>query len=170
MKKFQSKKKKNVSSKVLEGLVRRWAFFEKKYSVNMMKKDIEDEEFLDFVLKYDKENHAKQVKENMRPFEILFFEVGAEILKNVKGFISANPKKSVRNMVKNLDKAIKIVQSGGDLKKLSRLKTQLDRLNAIGGTKSIVPSEGLVFKYKGKTYKFTGAFAPVNQITGLMYF
>ena len=106
----------------------------------------------------------------MRPFEILFFEVGAEILKNVKGFISANPKKSVRNMVKNLDKAIKTVQSGGDLKKLSRLKVQLDRLNAIGGTKAIVPSEGLVFKYKGKTYKFTGAFAPVNQITGLIYF
>ena len=39
----------------------------------------------------------------MRPFEILFFEVGAEILKNVKGFITANPKKSVRNMIKNLD-------------------------------------------------------------------
>ena len=56
------------------------------------------------------------------------------------------------------------------MKKLSRLKVQLDRLNAIGGTKAIVPSEGLVFKYKGKTYKFTGAFAPVNQITGLIYF
>ena len=56
------------------------------------------------------------------------------------------------------------------LGKLSRLKTQLDRLNAIGGTKAIVPSEGLVFKYKGKTYKFTGAFAPINQITGLIYF
>jgi hypothetical protein len=27
-----------------------------------------------------------------------------------------------------------------------------------------------VFKYKGKTYKFTGAFAPINQITGLIYF
>jgi len=167
---FILKKKKDVSSKVLEGLVRRWAFFEKKYSVAMMKKDIEDEKFLEFVLKYDKENHSKQVKENMRPFEILFFEVGAEILKNVKGFISANPKKSVRNMVKNLDKAIKTVQSGGDVKKLSRLKTQLDRLEAIGGTKAIVPSEGLVFKYKGKTYKFTGAFAPINQITGLVYF
>jgi hypothetical protein len=110
------------------------------------------------------------VKENMKPFEVLFFEVGAEILKNVKGFISANPKKSVRGMIKRLDKAISDVQSGGDVKKLNRLKTQLDRLNAIGGIKSIVPSEGLVFKYKGKTYKFTGAFAPINQIAGLMTF
>ena len=24
--------------------------------------------------------------------------------------------------------------------------------------------------YKGKTYKFTGAFAPINQITGLISF
>ena len=56
------------------------------------------------------------------------------------------------------------------MKKLKVLKQQLDKLNAIGGTKAIVPSEGLVFKYKGKTYKFTGAFAPINQITGLIYF
>ena len=106
----------------------------------------------------------------MKPFEVLFFEVGAEILKNVQGFMAANPTKAVQNMKKNLSKAISDVRSGGDLKKLNRLKVQLDRLNAIGGTKAIVPSEGLVFKYKGKTYKFTGAFAPVNQITGLINF
>ena len=167
---FILNKKKDVSSKVLEGLVRRWAFFEKKYSIPMMRKDIEDEKFLEFVLDFDKKNHAKQVKENMRPFEVLFFEVGAEILKNVEGFIAANPDKAVQNMKKNLKKAISVVKSGGDIKKLNRLKVQLDRLNAIGGTKAIVPSEGIVFKYKGKTYKFTGAFAPVNQITGLIYF
>jgi len=28
----------------------------------------------------------------------------------------------------------------------------------------------LVFKYNGNIYKFTGAFAPINQITGLMFF
>ena len=49
-------------------------------------------------------------------------------------------------------------------------KVQLDRLNSIGGLKTIVPSEGIVFKYNGKTYKFTGAFAPVNQIMGLLTF
>ena len=55
-------------------------------------------------------------------------------------------------------------------KKLNILKLQLDKLQAIGGTQAIVPSEGIVFKYNGKTYKFTGAFAPVNQITGLISF
>ena len=159
-----------IPDKVVEGLVRRWAFFEKKYSVAMMKKDIKDEKFLEWVLKFDKQNHTKQVKENMKPFETLFFEVGAEILKNVKGFIAANPDKAVQGIKKKLDDAIKDVKVGKDLKKLNRLKVQLDRLNAIGGLDSIVPSEGIVFKYKGNTYKFTGAFAPINQITGLMTF
>ena len=71
---------------------------------------------------------------------------------------------------KRLNAAINNVKKGGDLKKLNTLKLQLDKLQSIGGTKSIVPSEGIVFKYKGKTYKFTGAFAPVNQISGLISF
>jgi hypothetical protein len=168
---FILKQLKKISPKVLEGLVKRWAFFDKSYKIPQIKQDLKDEPiFLEWVLKTDKENHAKIVKDNMRPFEILFFEVGAEILKNVKGFISANPKKSVQGIVKRLDKTISVVKSGGDVKKLKVLKQQLDKLNAIGGTKAIVPSEGLVFKFKGKTYKFTGAFAPINQITGLIYF
>ena len=40
----------------------------------------------------------------------------------------------------------------------------------MGGFSTIVPTEGLVFVYKGNTYKLTGAFAPINQITGMIYF
>ena len=169
---------KNLSGKLVQGLTKRWAFFDKSYSVADIKKDMKrfieanpkKKNITQEILEFDKKNHAAQVKQNMKPFEVLFFEVGAEILKNVQGFIAANPDKAVQNMKKNLSKAISTVKSGGDIKKLNRLKVQLDRLNAIGGTKAIVPSEGIVFKYKGKTYKFTGAFAPVNQITGLIYF
>ena len=79
-------------------------------------------------------------------------------------------KKAVQKIRKDVSKAINDVRKGGDLNKLNKLKQQLSKLNAIGGFKAVVPSEGLVFKYKGKTYKFTGAFAPINQITGLMTF
>ena len=95
----------------------------------------------------------------MKPFEELFFEVGAEIMKNMDGWLAVNPKKSVQNMRKKLKSAISDIRSGGDLKKLNKLKVQLDRLNAIGGFDAIVPTEGLVFKYNGNIYKFTGAFA-----------
>ena len=159
-----------IPNRILENLTKRWAFFDKSYSVRDMKATIQNDKFLDWTLTTDKLDHARMVKENMKPFETLFFEVGAEILKNVQGFIAANPDKAVQGIKKKLDDAIKDVKAGKDLKKLNRLKVQLDRLNAIGGLDSIVPSEGIVFKYNGKTYKFTGAFAPVNQITGLINF
>ena len=38
----------------------------------------------------------------------------------------------------------------------------------LGGFDAIVPVEGVVFVYKGNTYKLTGAFAPVNQILGVL--
>ena len=137
----------------------------------MIKKDFKDyPKFLDWVLTTDKIDKNKMVKDNMKPFEELFFGVGAEIMKNVEGWLAVNPKKSVQSIRAKVKSAISTIRSGGDLKKLNKLKIQLDRLNAIGGFDSIIPSEGIVFKYKGKTYKFTGAFAPVNQITGLLMF
>ena len=160
-----------ISNKILENLTKRWAFFDKSYKIPKIRKDLKKHpEFLDWVLSTDKNDHTKMVKSNMKPFETLFFEVGAEILKNVEGFMAVNPNKAVQGIRKRLKAAISSVKSGGDLKKLNTLKQQLDKLNAIGGTDAIVPSEGIVFKYKGKTYKFTGAFAPINQITGLISF
>ena len=159
-----------IPNKVLMNLTKRWAFFDKSYSVQKIRADIDNQKFLDWFLSTDKQDHTKMVKENMKPFEILFFELGAEILKNISNFLAANPDKAVQTIRKDVVKAINVVRKGGDLKKLNILKQQLSKLNAIGGFKSIVPAEGLVFKYKGKTYKFTGAFAPINQIIGLTTF
>ena len=155
----------------LKNLTKRWAFFDKSYKIPMIRKDFKNHpEFLDWVLTTDKVDHSKMVKANMKPFEELFFEVGAEIMTNVSGWLAANPDSTVQRVKKQLDSAIKSVRSKKDLKKLNTLALQLDKLNKIGGVNSIVPSEGIVFKYNGKTYKFTGAFAPINQITGLMTF
>jgi len=160
-----------ITNEMLVKLTKRWAFFDKSYTIPMMKKDMKDNpKFLDWALTTDKVDKNRMVKDNMKPFEELFFEVGAEIMKNMDGWMAVNPAKSVQNMRKKLKKAISDVRAGGNLKKLNRLKVQLDRLNAIGGFDAIVPSEGIVFKYNGNTYKFTGAFAPINQITGLMFF
>ena len=160
-----------IPNKILKNLTKRWAFFDKSYKIPTIKKDLKKQpKFLEWVLNTDKNDHTKMVKENMKPFEVLFFQVGAEIMKNISGFIAANPNNAVQGIKKRLDAAISNVRSGGDLKKLNKLKAQLEKLNSIGGLDSIVPSEGIVFKYNGKTYKFTGAFAPINQITGLIAF
>ncbi len=160
-----------IPSKVLINLTKRWAFFDKSYKIPQIKKDLsKSPEFLDWVLSFDKNDHQNWVKQNMKPFEVLFFDVGAEILKNISGYLAASPEKAVQKIRKDVISAISKVKRGGDIKKIKTLKLQLDKLNKIGGLSAIVPSEGIVFKYNGKIYKFTGAFAPVNQILGLLNF
>jgi len=160
----------DIPNKVLVDLTKRWAFFDKSYKIPTIKKSIDNKKFLDWVLSFDKNDHTKWVKQNMKPFEVLFFDVGAEILKNISGYLAASPDKAVQKIRKDVIAAIKTVKRGKDIKKIQTLKLQLDKLEKIGGLSSIVPSEGIVFKYKGKIYKFTGAFAPVNQILGLLNF
>ena len=160
----------DIPDKILINLTKRWAFFDKSYKIPMMRKDIKNEKFLDWALSFDKNDHQQYVKDNMKPFEILFLDVGVQILKNIGGFLAASPDNAVQKIRKDVVRAIKTVQKSKDVKKINTLKAQIDKLEAIGGLSSIVPSEGVVFKYKGKTYKFTGAFAPVNQIVGLLNF
>ena len=57
-----------------------------------------------------------------------------------------------------------------DDKSLQFLKRELQRVKDLGGFSAIVPTEGVVFKYNGKLYKLTGAFAPINQIIGYLKF
>ena len=166
--KFIDSKFKGIDNTTKMGLVKRWAFFDKSFRLD--KKNFPGSKMLDAAKGFDKMNHADQVKKNMFPFETLFFELGAEVLKNVDGFLAANPDKAVQAVRRQVAKAISDVRKGGDLKKLNRMHAQLAKVQAIGGFKTIIPSEGLVFIYKGNTYKLTGAFAPVNQITGMMAF
>jgi hypothetical protein len=153
----------------LKKLTKRWAFFDKSYKIPNIRKDLlRQPKFLDWVLTTDKVDHKNIVKKNMLPFEKIFFSVGADILENLSNFIAANPSKAVEKIRRDILKASKSVRAGGDIKKMKKLKQQLEKLSALGGLSKIVPVEGVVFKYKGKTYKFTGAFAPVNQILGLV--
>ena len=160
-----------IPKTILKKLTKRWAFFDKSYKIPDIKKDLKKQpKFLEWVLTTDKVDHKNMVKKNMLPFEKIFFSVGADILLNLSNFIAANPTKAVEKIRKDILKASNKVRAGGDIKKMKTLKQQLEKLNSIGGLKKIVPVEGVVFKYKGKTYKFTGAFAPVNQILGLVSF
>ena len=162
---------KNIPNKVLMNLTKRWAFFDKSYKIPQIRKDLSgNKKFLDWVLTTDKIDHAKLQKKHIRDWEVLFFELGAEILSNLSDFIAANPSRAAQKIRKDLQSAISQVRKSKDPKVLNTLKTQLDRLNAIGGLKSVVPSEGVTFVYKGKLYKYTGAFAPANQILGMLKF
>jgi len=156
-----------LDNRTLMGLVKRWAFYDKSFRLD--KKNFSDEKTLEWAKGIDKNDHAKMAKDNIRPFEDIFLGIGADILSFMSSVLAANPDKAVRDMKKRLDKTIQDVKKSGDVKKINKLKLELQRLNAIGGTDKIVPNEGIVFVYGGKTFKLTGTFAPLNQILGLFY-
>ena len=161
----------NLKSDQFVKLVRRWAYSDKSYKVPQMRKDFEgNEKFLQWVLDTDKKNHNQMLKDNIKPFEILFFKVGAEILKNIQGFLAVSPDRAVQKIRQDVISAMNDLKKPDNIQKLEKLKSQIEKLEAIGGLNAIVPSEGLVFKYKGNIYKFTGAFAPINQIVGSLKF
>ena len=156
-----------LDNKTKMGLVKRWAFFDKKFRLD--RKNIVDAKTLEWAKKTDKEKHSKIAKDNIRPFEDIFLGLGAEVLQFVSSALTVNPDKAIRDMKKKLDKTIKDVRKSGDEKKIQKLKLELQRLNSIGGAKKIVPNEGIVFTYNGKTFKLTGTFAPLNQILGIFF-
>jgi len=156
-----------LDNNTLMGLVKRWAFYDKGFRLDA--KTISDPKVLAWAQGIDKNDHAKIAKDNIRPFEDIFLGVGSDVLSFMSSVLTANPDAAVRAMKDRLDKTIADVQKGGDPKKISKLKLELERLNAIGGKEKIVPNEGIVFVYGGKTFKLTGTFAPLNQILGLFY-
>jgi len=162
---------KNISNKVLMSLTKRWAFFDKSYKIPQIRNDLKRyPKFLNWVLTTDKMDHARLQKQHIRDWEVLFFELGAEILKNMSDFIAANPSEAAQKIRKDLISTINKVKKSKDPKVINTLKVQLDRLKALGGLDAVVPSEGVTFVYKGKLYKYTGAFAPANQILGMLKF
>ena len=156
-----------LDNKTKMGLVKRWAFMDKKFRLD--KNNISDSKTLEWAKKTDKEDQKKISKQNIMKFEQIFLGLGAEVLEFTSSALTVNPDKAVRDMKKRIDKTIKDVKKSGDPKKIEKLKLELGRLNSIGGTKKIVPNEGIVFLYNGKTFKLTGTFASVNQILGIFF-
>ena len=175
--KQQSKLKEVFPAKVYEALIGRWAYNDKSNKITTIRMDLSDQPKLkDWVNKFEKEDIVKQFETNMWPFQFIFLKLGAEVLQNVKGFVAAGGSDDIAKALDAHTKTLKAkkissVESPDKFKKdIAKLFKNLDRLTAIGGSKVIAPSEGVVFQYKGGTYKLTGTFAPINQIMGIMRF
>jgi hypothetical protein len=148
------------------GLVKRWAFGDKSFRLA----DIKDTKLKAWADQTDKKDQAKITKDNLLKFEEIFLGVGADVLSFMTSVLTANPEAAKQEMVGRLETAISSIRATGDAKNLAKLEIELTRLNALGGFDKIVPNEGIVFSYKGATYKLTGAFAPLNQILGIFTF
>lgn len=159
----------DATQDIKEGLLLRWAYDDKKtLNIRDLEKMGLSKEQADAVKKFDKEDVKKKYKENIRPFEDLFLELGSIILKNASNFVAANPAEEMQRLHNELRSESDKIKANGDLSQIAKVEAELARLDRIGGIESIIPTEGLVFVYKGHTYKLTGTFAAVNQLMGFI--
>ena len=158
----------NISDDMLDTLVDRWAFGDKSTTLTTLKKQIDSPEFAQWVDTFDKKDVKVYQKQNMEPFESIFLRLGALVLSNVSEVLAADPTKATQEIKRDIAQVIKDVKASNNIETLKKVEYQLKRLEKLGGLDKIVPIEGIVFTFKGDTYKLTGAFAPVNQLIGIL--
>ena len=100
---------------------------------------------------------------------MVFLKVGATSLERIKDFLASNNPGAIDQIRKELKTAMSSVRAEDVSDRAEKLRKEFDRLQQVGLDK-LVTSEGIVFIYKGQPYKFTGTFAPLNQILGTFKF
>jgi hypothetical protein len=158
-----------IPTQFLGTLVKRLFFEDKTYTVAQIKKDlgpVTSQWFIDL----EKSKGKELRKRAINPVETLFLEMGTEFMKNVTAFLTVNPTEAAIQMRTEIEKAINTIKTTGGEDSVKKLEMELERIVASGGLENIVPSEGVTFVYNGKLYKYTGLFAPINQIKGMLTF
>jgi hypothetical protein len=161
----------DIPENVVDVLIDRWAFQDKSTAKPALLKMIDNDAFKSWVVATDIPADLKKYqRQNMEPFETIFLRLGALVLSNISEILAADPTKATQEIKKDIATVIKQVQQSKDPAVLKKVEYQLKRLERLGGLEKIVPIEGIVFTFKGDTYKLTGAFAPVNQLIGILKF
>ena len=79
-----------------------------------------------------------------------------------------NNDKQIKFLQDEVENTISRIRNGDNERAQAELEKQMIKLKDVGGINT--PSEGFVFDFNGATYKFTGNFAPTNQILGMERF
>ena len=138
----------------------------KKIHYNLIKKGL-DKESAKKVAELVKAE-SKIFSEEISPIEKIVHDFAIEALKTLESAFIIDNKKETERLKKEVQKAIDIIQASEDTDREIRidvLEQQLEKLKDVD--RIYTAAEGFVFDLDGHTYKFTGTYAPVNQILGL---
>ena len=108
------------------------------------------------------------IKEIIYPLEDIVHDFSVLALSGLESVFILDNQKEVERLRKEVATAIRSIEGSGSDEAMSILSKQLQKLKSIDNVSTA--SEGFVFDYDGKTYKFTGNFAPINQLLGLFRF
>jgi len=111
---------------------------------------------------------GKLVSRAIWPLEDAIHDFAVEMLRGLESAYILDNQKEVERLKSEISTAVKAIQSysGPGAEEASNvLVKQLQKIKHLDNISSA--AEGFVFEYEGQLYKFTGNFAPVNQILGL---
>jgi len=151
---------------LIEPFGKRWALGDK--SINIAKLlNAATPEVDEWFRLEDKKGDIK--KDVLFPLVTFFLQLAVVILKNVNGLVVKDYDKSVELIKEKANESIDYISDTSNnipAKDIKRLLSSLEQLKLIGKSTSIVPTEGVVFNFKGHLLKLTGAFSPLIQLIG----
>jgi len=92
------------------------------------------------------------------------YEFTNAILQGFQSSFIEDNKRAIKDLQDEIKNSIKKIQISANEAAKEDLEKQLKKLQDVRNVNT--PSEGFVFDFNGTTYKFTGWFAPSNQILG----
>ena len=104
----------------------------------------------------------------IEPIELAIHELAVELLRGLKSAYILDNHKEVKRLKKETEEAINAIkdyEGPGQEVAHEMLAKQLEKLKHHDNIDTVV--EGFVFQHDGQMYKFTGNFAPINQLLGL---
>ena len=131
--------------------------------INSLRKYAADEEQYIRIVALDR-NKKKIFKTITQPIENVITKFASELLEGSKSMLVVDHSGAAAKVRTELQAAIEKIKSSPDA--LAALGDQLNKLQAADRITSTI--EGIVFRRNGKSYKFTGQFAPINQLIGAL--
>jgi len=132
-------------------------------NINLIKKDLQPEDKESVSKLYS--DRRKLLSTATRPIETVIHNFSVEVLKSFESAFVLNQDDEIQRLRKVVQQKVKEVETSGQEKNIEVLMKNMEKLQKIENISTA--AEGFVFDYDGQTYKFTGNFAPINQILGL---
>ena len=140
-------------------------------NLNVIKKGLTNEQKQLVSQLTDKVVEKKLMSDAIQPIEMANHEFAVELLKTVQSVFILNPKKEVARLRSELSRTVTELEAMATDGSISAEEMDMVRnhLRKIGGLDRVTTSaEGIVFVVDGMSYKFTGNFAPINQVLGIL--
>lgn len=155
----------DLSEELREEITRYLLKLPGKLNLRAIKKGLSKENLQDLNAIVD--NQRSILQQAIYPIEKAIHDFTVEVLRGLESRFIVDSGSEVSRLQKELSKAVNAITEKGSEDPES-MEIMQQHLNKIGEMSNInTPIEGIVFDYDGHTYKFTGNFAPLNQILGM---